>query len=113
MQTLNEWLRKQELLCDKAIPGPWQQTSEAGDGKEFTIEGNVDEWKRLECHVSTDDCNERAAKRTGKFIIASRLSLPTALKIIRYWSGLIHGDAAIVAVNAAEKIINEVTPCKP
>jgi hypothetical protein len=77
-----DWLAQRKKICAEAIPGPYRKTWEAGDHKEFLIEGQEDEWERLECTISTDDCDQQAAKRTGDFIIDARTSLPQALSII-------------------------------
>ena len=104
--TFFQWIDQQRNLCEKAIPGPWRKTRTSFDGKAFIIHGNGDEWDRLECRISTDDCDAIAARRTGRFIIASRLSLPKALRIIEDLAEAVGlHDAAVIA----ERIINEKT----
>lgn len=53
----------------KHTPGPWAITDE--HNKSIFIEGQPDEWARLFCEVSKDDCDTETAKANARLIAAA------------------------------------------
>ena len=101
--TLTEWLEKQEALCNAATPGPWyfHDYGEKCYGTEvitaFSVEENgpmPNSGERIELFDENDkeiaivdeeifNSEHQNGQADCMFAAASRLSLPTALKIIK------------------------------
>lgn len=55
----------------KHTPGPWAITRRWADGKRIIVEGNQEDWFRLEAHVVCDDCDTDTAEANARLIAAA------------------------------------------
>ena len=101
--TLTEWLEKQEALCEKATKGPWESQKHADNLWELhRIDGTIATVALWSSGITGSPADTEA---NAHFMAASRLSLPTALKIIRAWLGL--AEQTYTLRKIAERILQE------
>lgn len=84
MKTYSEWMREQKELCERATKPPWAAFCE---GKTVAVDIGSTPHGHRPCIVNWpgfDSNNLSMAENHAncRFVAASRLSLPTALKII-------------------------------
>ena len=86
--TLDDWLKQQEELCEKATKGPWSVYSRGKKRATITIDIGTVPVGHRPCIVDWPgfDSNGLLVQQNNSnadFIASARTSLPLALKIIR------------------------------